>query len=298
MLGEPERQWDVEDALLAGVADEVRAAEALADHLREPPSGLSGELLPHEEEVGVEGVDGRPTDDDARRTDQQLADRVRIVGVDAAKFRANLSGAVNGVVAAAQRRAALVLVAHPARLGASQHLLLCDGVARSVPVFQILLIDGAVGGLARLAVVHGRELCRRGEAGAVLRVAIACRDARQLDDRVEVVDEVAVPVERHLALGSEGNRGAKRLADRLHRERRVLVVPDLEVGEGGIRREVLVEGTDRDELREGAVSGTAVGEGRHRLRGEFPLRHRKKVLVGRRFNVVTRERCASRSNSR
>ena len=62
--GEPEGKGHVELTALARVAHKLRAGVALADELGKATPALSGELFPHKEEVVVQGVHRRSTNND------------------------------------------------------------------------------------------------------------------------------------------------------------------------------------------------------------------------------------------
>ena len=270
MLREPERKGYPKCSLLTRVTDKLTAGKALANHLREAFSGLSGELLPHEEEVVVQGVDGRPTDDDTRALHEELADVVRPVRPNAVRKKLSVvadrigdvvaaGGAVVHRLAASVLTAAAILVARPARLGVLPAVVVDlatvfgELLAPSVKVRQVGL---TIGELRRLARVRGggelaRDDVRLAATGdAIVTDVRACRDPWKLDDDVKEVNEVAVAVQSDLRLSAKGYRRVKRLRNRLHGKVCVFVVPDLPESETSVRAEVLIERALSNELGE------------------------------------------------
>lgn len=252
VLGEPEGEGHIQDAALARVADELGAGVALANHLGEAAAGLASELLPHEEEVVVEGIDGGATDNNAGAADEELTNVVGPVGPDALKLRAEVVRAVLHVVAALERAAGAVLGLEPVVLGLLEHRLLLalrglgELVADVVDNRSLVVLQA---GLARTVHVHG-ELLAGADAGAVLAADIAGSDAGEVDDDVHEVDQITVAVEGDLRLGAEGNSRVERLANRFHREISVLIITDLPEGKCRILREVPIKGALGNELGE------------------------------------------------
>ena len=177
MLGEPEGEGDVEGPAGARVDDELRARVSLANHLGEATTRLSGELLPHEEKVVVESVDSGATDNDARGTDEELADVVGPMRPNAIELGAEGSGAVLGLLATLERGARAVLVACPPVLGGAEHLRL-GGLGRfGEAIVDVFLDDAAIGIRTRSARLrHVRELVARANASAPFGVRVARGD--------------------------------------------------------------------------------------------------------------------------
>lgn len=252
MLGEPEGQGDVESPAGARVDDELRARVPLANHLGETTARFAGELLPHEEEIVVKGVDCGATDDDARGADEELADVVGPVSPDAVELGAEGAGAVLGLLAALERCARAVLVASPPVLSGAEHLRLGGLGGLGKAIVDVFLDDAAVGvgaGGARLR--HVGELVARTDAGAPLGVRVARGDAGQVDDNVHVVDEVTVAVKCDLGFATEGDGRIEGLTDAFHRKIGVFVVAHLPEGERGVCRQILVKSTLGNQLCEG-----------------------------------------------
>ena len=254
VLREPEGKGHVQNSALTRVANELRAGPALTNHLGETAARLAGELLPHEEEVVVERVDGGATDDDARAADEKLADIVGPVGPDAAKLGAMAVGAVLVFFAALEARALAVLVAQPAILGRLELKLLL-ALRRLGEAVRDVVGDGSLvvlrAGRARLVHVNG-ELVARRNARALLLRKVARSDAGKIDDDIHVIDEITVAVEGDLSLRTECNGSVERLANRFHCEIGVLVVAHLPEGECRILRQIGVECTLSDELGKSA----------------------------------------------
>jgi len=234
VLGEPEGEGHVEHSLLARVADELGAGVALANHLSETTARLASELLPHEEEVVVEGVDGGATDHDTSTADEELANVVGPVSPNAAKLGAEVVGAILDLIAALESGALTVLVAEPLVLSLLElDLLLARGSIGEAVVDVIgdcgLVVLGA--GSARL--IHENwELVASSEADAVLLDNIAGSDTWEVNDDIHVVDQITISVESNLSLSAKSNCGVERLSDGLHREVSVLIVTDLPKCEG------------------------------------------------------------------
>lgn len=180
VLGEPEGKGDIEYAALARVTDELGARVTLADHLGEAATGLAGELLPHEEEVVVERVDGGAADNNAGATDEELTNIVRPVGPDAVELRAEVVGAVLDIVAALEGVASAVLVLEPLVLGLLNHSLL-TAIRRVGEVVGNVVDNGSLVVLlawrARTVHVHGESLASR-QALAVLGGGVTRHNAR------------------------------------------------------------------------------------------------------------------------
>jgi len=254
VLGEPEGEGHVEHSLLARVADELSAGVALANHLSETAARLASELLPHEEEVVVEGVDGGATDHDASTADEELANVVGPVSPHTAKFGAEVVGAILDLVAALEGGTLTVFVAEPLVLSLLElDLLLARGGIGEAVVDVVgdgsLVVLGAGG--ARL--VHENwELVASSEADAVLLDDIAGGDAWKVDDDIHVVNQVTISVESNLGLSAESNCGVERLANGLHSKRSVFIVAHLPESEGRVLRQISVKCTLCDKLGEGS----------------------------------------------
>ena len=242
MLSEPEREGDVESAAGARVNDKLRARVPLANHLGETTARLAGELLPHEEEIVVKGVDCGATDDDARGADEELADVVCPVSPDAVELGAEGAGAVLGLLAALERCARAVLVARPPVLGGAEHLRLGGLGGLGEAIVNVFLDDAAVGvgaGGARLR--HVGELVARADAGAPLGGRVARGDAGKVHNDVHVVDKITVAVKGDLGFAAKSDGRIEGLANAFHRKVGVLVVAHLPEGERGVRGQVLVQ---------------------------------------------------------
>ena len=252
--GEPEGKGHVELTALARVAHELRAGVALANELGKAAARLARQLLPHEEEVIVQGVNRGPTDDNLGLGHEVLADRVDVVRPDVAELGAHVVGAVLDVGAAVELRRVAILLAQPAVLGGRElgHLLAARGIGGAIVhvLGEGLLVRLAAG---RAGLVHeGLELGRDRAVGRLLG-----DDARELDHDVHVVDEVTLTVERDLTLGAKGDARVEGLIARLDRETSVLRVAKLPEGERGVRRKVGVDGPLGDNLNEGTGSSHA-----------------------------------------
>ena len=99
---EVERKRDVEIALLARVADELRTRVAATSELGETATALSRELFPAEEEGTPELIDLLTTDDKLRLIDKEVASVVAVVAPRVTQLRTRGIGAVCLVVRAAR----------------------------------------------------------------------------------------------------------------------------------------------------------------------------------------------------
>lgn len=236
VLGEPEGKGNVEHSLLARVADELGAGVALANHLSETTARLASELLPHEEEVVVEGVDGGATDHDASTADEELANVVGPVRPNTTKLGAEVVGAILDLVAALEGGTLAILVTEPLVLSLLElDLLLARGSIGEAVVDVIgdssLVVLGA--GSARL--VHENwELVASSEADAVLLDDIAGSDTWEVNNDIHVVNQITISVKSNLSLSAESNCGVEWLSNGLHREVGVLIVAHFPESESGI----------------------------------------------------------------
>ena len=78
-LREPERQRHVQPAVVRAVVDQVRQVILLPDHLPELLAGLPGQLLPHIQVVGIQGINHLSSDDKAGSANEELTNCVSVV---------------------------------------------------------------------------------------------------------------------------------------------------------------------------------------------------------------------------
>lgn len=193
--GVPEGEGDVEATALLGVGDETGAGEALADHLTETLSGLSGKLFPHEEVVVVEGVNDLTADDDAGALDKELTDGVGPVSPWA------LDASADGVI--------------------GDHSVGGDGSA--VATGSLTVASGVTGVAAGEHL--GAGAASSGDGGTRL-------DAGKIHNHILVVDQVAGTVEGALNVSAKLDIGGERLFNGLHGEVGVLGIAESEECDG------------------------------------------------------------------
>jgi len=177
--GVPEGEGDIKAAALLGVGNETSAGEALADHLTETLSGLSGKLFPHKEIIVVERVDDLTANDDAGALDKELTDGVGPVSPWA------LDACADGVI--------------------GDHGVGGDGSAVAT---GCLTVASGVTGIATREHL-GASAASSGDGWARL-------DAGKIHNHILVVDQIACAVERALDVSSELDVGGEGLLNGLH----------------------------------------------------------------------------------
>jgi hypothetical protein len=84
------------------------------------------------------------------------------------------------------------------------------------------------------------------------RPILACFDTGKINDYIKVVDQVTGAVKRQLGIAAKHYLGVERLLDGLHSKVRVTGVSESPESDGGVLGEILVRGSESDELGQGS----------------------------------------------
>jgi len=246
--GEVERKRDVEVALLARVADQLRAGVAATRELGKTTSRLARKLLPAEEEGAPKLVDLLTTDDQLRLVDKEVTRIVAVVAPSVTKLRARLVGAVRLVVRAARELATrTVLLAAPHVLRVTERLRLL--VRRHVVVVRREVLEERRlvhlrARVARGTTVHEYgELTTGRETRARLGLGVACDQTRKGHVDVKEVHHITNAVKQNLTLLTKVGVGVEGLRERLNREARVALPGGTPEGRLGVTGQGLVDET-------------------------------------------------------
>ena len=237
-LGEVEGQGHVQGAGGIGGGNEVVTAVVLTNHLGQALAGLAGQLLPHEQVVIVQGVNGLGADDQGRAPDDELADGIHPVSPGVLVTHARPGGAlVHHTVILVVTTGAVVL-GQPG-LGSTVH-----GLEEG----QVLLGARVVG------IDGGGELLG-GSAAASQRGTRA--DAGKLQHEVQEVQQVTSLVDLHRGRLAKGHLPVEALHNGQHGKVGVLEVAEPPEGQGGRTCQQGRHDAARGHLDEDTVGGRA-----------------------------------------
>jgi len=250
MLGEPEWEWNVEHACAAGVADELHASVALPHHFGEALACLTGELLPHEEEVAVEAIDGAATNYDGGALDQELTDGIRpacpLLLLPALVYTHAITKTGGGGGARRWNSAAPILVLLPPLLTLQQTVCHCLSVARvwNLVSAEVMRIHIGISLLRRVVAVG--ELVTPHLTPTILSAVLTRSDTRNLNKHVHVVHQVTCTVKGNLSSLTKSDSTVKRLDHSLHRKVSITKMTHLPVSKLRVLGQVRIHGTNSD----------------------------------------------------
>lgn len=199
-ISEIPRQRHVQATVILGIGHQLGASEAFANHLQQTRAGPTRQLLPSPQEIRVQRINHLTTDGERGLLDEELANRIGVVGPRTLQTSASVND-----VAVAQVNQVI------GGLDRGNHGTGAD----------------ALGGraiTARVARVAARELVAADTADRSR--GGAARNPGQIEHNVLVVDEIAGTVQNQLRVAAEWGRAVERLLNHFKTGIGVLVITE------------------------------------------------------------------------